>query len=228
MTWGSDVSTSSHRFGPSAPRRSARSRTCWALSSPLTYSVRVGHAAASCSGAAGLATSRRHCARSDRRRGCDRLLDASQGFAARRPGCRPPRSASPWRWTHAEERSDVGSGPCPHLRPSSTPPRRTPPAPLRVGGGTRGAAIDETKLRHGAEKGCYTAPRTASLATARQSRAAASEGGTRCKPDLAEPWSSTTLVGQGASCEPSTTHDTLPFSTMPVPELILPGSCAAR
>ena len=47
--WGSEVSGSSHRCGCTACSRSARRRTCWALSSALTYSVRVGHWASSCS-----------------------------------------------------------------------------------------------------------------------------------------------------------------------------------
>ena len=34
--WGSAVSANSHRFGRTASRRSARSRTCWALSSAVT------------------------------------------------------------------------------------------------------------------------------------------------------------------------------------------------
>ena len=46
---GSDVSASSHRSGRTAPSRSARRRTCWALSSALTYSVVPGHHASSCS-----------------------------------------------------------------------------------------------------------------------------------------------------------------------------------
>ena len=47
MTWGSDVSASSHRSGRTAPSRSARSRTCWALSSAVTYSALPGHWASS-------------------------------------------------------------------------------------------------------------------------------------------------------------------------------------
>ena len=47
--WGSDVSGSSHSSGRTASSRSARRRTCCALSSALTYSVRWGHLARSCS-----------------------------------------------------------------------------------------------------------------------------------------------------------------------------------
>ena len=47
MTWGIIVSASNHRSGRSAPSRSARRRTCGALSSALTYRLRPGHAASS-------------------------------------------------------------------------------------------------------------------------------------------------------------------------------------
>ena len=46
---GSEVSGNSHRLGRTASRRPARKRTCWALSSADTYSVRPGQPANSCS-----------------------------------------------------------------------------------------------------------------------------------------------------------------------------------
>ena len=42
------ISGRSHTFSLSAPNRSARKRTCCALSSAVTYNVRAGHAARSC------------------------------------------------------------------------------------------------------------------------------------------------------------------------------------
>jgi len=48
-TWGRTVSANNHNSGRTAPRRSARSRTCCALSSADTYKVRPGQAASACS-----------------------------------------------------------------------------------------------------------------------------------------------------------------------------------
>ena len=47
-TWGSAVSACSHNSGRTASSRSARKRTCWALSSAVTYRARPGQAANSC------------------------------------------------------------------------------------------------------------------------------------------------------------------------------------
>ncbi len=49
MIPASDVSAASHNSGRTAPRRSARMRTCCGLSSALMYSVGPGHQASSCS-----------------------------------------------------------------------------------------------------------------------------------------------------------------------------------
>src|SRR5215207_4549646 len=49
ITLASDVSASNQRSGRTDANRSARRRTCWALSSAVTYSARPGHHASSCS-----------------------------------------------------------------------------------------------------------------------------------------------------------------------------------
>ena len=155
ITWGNDVSANNHRFAPTVPSRSARSRTCCALSSPLTYNVRAGHVAASCKqqsalADAGFATQQRHAAGHQAAAEHSVEFGDSGRLRPARRRCRPRRSASPCA-LDAIERSvatvgfrafDVFDQRVPGLA------RRALAGPLRMGGCTCGAAIDEAELGH--------------------------------------------------------------------------------